>query len=95
MKKLLIVNNNMKIGGVQKSLCNLLWNICGEYDVTLCLFDKNGEYLDDIPDTVDVIACDSLFRYLGMSQAESVQQSVSKCGTESRRSNAGYAEDGR
>ena len=30
MKKLLIVNNNMKIGGVQKSLCNLLWNICGE-----------------------------------------------------------------
>lgn len=75
MKKLLIVNNNMKIGGVQKSLCNLLWNICGEYDVTLCLFDKNGEYLDDIPDTVDVIACDSLFRYLGMSQAECVHLS--------------------
>ena len=32
MKKLLIVNNNMHIGGVQKSLLNLLGEIHKDYD---------------------------------------------------------------
>ena len=41
MKKLIIVNNNMKIGGVQKSLTNLLHSIHGRYDITLLLFSKN------------------------------------------------------
>ncbi len=71
MKKLLIVNNNMKVGGVQKSLCNLLWSLDpAEYDVTLLLFSKTGEYLDDIPNTVRVIESGGPFRFLGKSQAE-------------------------
>ena len=37
MKKIVIVNNNMKIGGVQKSLCNLLWSLHENYDITLVL----------------------------------------------------------
>ena len=70
MKKLLIVNNNMKIGGVQKSLCNLLWSIHDNYEISLLLFNKSGEYLNELPDDVKIVNCDSWFKYLGMSQAE-------------------------
>lgn len=70
MKKILIVNNNMKIGGVQKSLYNLLWAVEGKYDVTLLLFRATGEYMDELPASVKVMECTSLFRYLGISQGE-------------------------
>jgi len=72
MKKIIIVNNNMKVGGVQKSLCNLLWSLdgMGSYDVTLVLFSPVGEYMDRIPPNVKCIYVDSLFRYLGVSQGE-------------------------
>ena len=49
MKKILIVNNNMKVGGVQKSLYNLLWSLEGQYEITLCLFRATGAYLDQLP----------------------------------------------
>lgn len=68
MKKIIIVNNNMKIGGVQKSLYNLLWSIDSRYDVTLYLFNSSGEYA--LPPHVKVVQCKSLFRFLGMSQSE-------------------------
>ncbi len=70
MKKLLIVNNNMKVGGVQKSLYNLLWALEGRYDVSLLLFSPRGEYLDKLPPEVKLLPCKSLFRYLGLSQGE-------------------------
>ena len=70
MKKILIVNNNMKIGGVQKSLCNLLWSVADQYDITLYLFAPIGAYMHDIPPQVHVLSCDSLFRYLGTSQKD-------------------------
>jgi len=70
MKKIIIVNNNMKIGGVQKSLYNLLWAVKDRYDITLCLFGLTGEYLKNLPKSVKVIEPDSLFRYLGISQNE-------------------------
>ena len=71
MKKLLIVNNNMKVGGVQKSLSNLLWSLDpAKYEVTLLLFAKDGAYLDDLPDHVCVKEVQGPFRYLGKSQGE-------------------------
>lgn len=70
MKKIIIVNNNMKIGGIQKSLCNLLWAVSEEYNITLYLFSKSGEYIDQLPPTVQVKTCTSLFRFLGVSQSE-------------------------
>lgn len=71
MKELLIVNNNMKVGGVQKSLCNLLWSLDPtEYHVTLLLFSKTGAYLDELPDTVDVMEEAGPFRLFGKSQTE-------------------------
>lgn len=72
MKKLLIVNNNMKVGGVQKSLYNLLWALDdhGGYDVTLLLFSKTGAYLEALPEGLHVVECGGPFRYLGKSQGE-------------------------
>lgn len=70
MKKLLIVNNNMKLGGVQKSLYNLLWSISDQYEITLLLFAPVGEYMADLPEQVHILSCDSLFRYLGVGQRE-------------------------
>lgn len=67
MKKILIVNNNLHIGGVQKALVNLLWAIRGEYDVTLLLFYEGGAYLEDLPPEVKVIAPGSHYRFLGMT----------------------------
>ena len=70
MKKILFVNNNMKVGGVQKSLYNLLWALDGRYDITLLLFSKTGPYLEQLPPNVRVEECRSLFRLLGISQGE-------------------------
>ncbi len=72
MKKIIIVNNNMKVGGVQKSLCNLLWELDKDKDieVTLVLFSPVGDYMDRIPPSVKCIVTRSLFRYLGVSQGE-------------------------
>ncbi len=72
MKKIIIVNNNMKVGGVQKSLCNLLWelNEREDYDITLVLFSPVGDYMDRLPPRVKCITTRSLFRYLGVSQGE-------------------------
>ncbi|MBQ8621424.1 MAG: glycosyltransferase [Oscillospiraceae bacterium] len=70
MKKILIVNNNMAIGGVQKSLHNLLWAIHDRYDVTLCLFRAAGPYMENLPPDVKIVKCKGLFRYLGISQGQ-------------------------
>lgn len=70
MKKILIVNNNMKVGGVQKALCNLLWEIEGKYDITLLLFKKTGAYIDMLPPSVKVVEALGPYSYLGVSQGE-------------------------
>lgn len=69
-KKLLIVCNNLHVGGVQKALVNLLWNIRGRYDVTLLLFYKGGALLKELPPGVRIIAADSAYRYLGMHRKD-------------------------
>ena len=70
-KNVIIVNNDMKIGGVQKALLNLLVEIAPRYNVTLYLFNCEGKYLDKIPHNVTIISGDSPYKYFGMSQAES------------------------
>lgn len=62
----------MKIGGVQKSLYNLLWSIdtVNEYDVTLLLFSKSGALVDCLPNSVKIKECEGLFRFIGKSQGE-------------------------
>lgn len=70
-KSIIIVNNNLHIGGVQKSLIDFLKVNSNNYDITLCLFAENGEFMADIPENVKVISVTSLFNLLGISLAES------------------------
>ncbi len=68
MKKILIVNNNMHIGGVQRSLVSLLWSIRGLYDVTLLLFSECGDCLNELPPETKIVTARSAYKYLGMTK---------------------------
>ena len=68
MKRILIVNNNMHIGGVQKALLNLLQTLHADYDITLLLFYRGGALLNEVPSDVRVCAGDGAFRYFGMTK---------------------------
>jgi len=72
MKKILIVNNNMHIGGVQKALVSLLWSVCEQYDITLLLFHNAGAYMQELPPQVRVITTSSAYRYLGMTKYDTL-----------------------
>ena len=76
MKKILIVNNNMNIGGVQKALANLLAEISGKYDITLFLFAETGGLMQDIPEEVKVVAANLLLRVLGITHAEAKRAGI-------------------
>lgn len=69
-KKILIVNNNLATGGVQRSLINLLNHIKGEYEVTLLLFSYTGNYKQYIPKEVKIIEANLPLKILGMSQSQ-------------------------
>ena len=56
-KRIVIVNNNLEIGGVQKALVSLIKEIADIYDTTLLLFSDTGVYLNEIPQNVKVIKC--------------------------------------
>lgn len=68
MKKILIVNNNMHLGGVQRSLVSLLWAIHGLYDVTLLLFSDAGECKSELPPEIKIETVTSAYKYLGMTK---------------------------
>lgn len=70
MKRILIVNNNMHIGGVQKALVNLCEEIKDEYDVTLLLFYKGGELLEELPEQIKVITAGPALKYWGMTKCD-------------------------
>lgn len=55
MKKILFVVENLKVGGVQKSLVNLLNGISGGYEIDVMLFDYSGDYLSKLPSGINVI----------------------------------------
>ena len=68
MKKLLIVNNNLHIGGVQRALVDLLKEIHGKYEITLALFHPQGELLEQVPEDVTILPVRSAYRYLGLGR---------------------------
>ena len=68
MKKLLIVNNNLHIGGVQRALVDLLKEIHDRYDITLALFHPHGALLEEVPEGVTVLPIRSAYRYLGLGR---------------------------
>lgn len=55
MKKILFMLSSMNIGGVEKSLLSLLSEINREeYDITVLLLEKKGDFLEYIPEGVKV-----------------------------------------
>ena len=78
MKKLLIVNSNLQIGGVQEALVSLLLQIHKDYDITLALFSPCGPLLQRLPGDIKVIGVDSPYRYLGTSRRELQGKPVQK-----------------
>ena len=68
--KLLFVSNNLHIGGIQKSLVNLLKEIDEKHEVTLFVFYPEGELKEDIPKNVRIICGNSFTKIMGMSQSE-------------------------
>ena len=69
-KKILIVNNNLKVGGIQKALLNFLHVLSPDYDVDLLLFKNQGGLQDEVPSSVRIIEIKSAYKYLGISQGE-------------------------
>lgn len=68
MKKILIVNNNLDMGGIQKSLVNLVKEVSGDYDITLLLFSKSGSLLHALPDNVKIITPKKAYSILGLDK---------------------------
>ena len=64
----------MHIGGIQKSLLNMLTAISSEYDITLFLFSKRGELLEYVPQNVKITEGGFLLSLLGMSQKEASEK---------------------
>ena len=73
-KRVLIVECNAKIGGIQKALISLLKQISDVYEITLLLLHSEGALLQDIPADVRVIETKSDFRYMGMAQADCISR---------------------
>lgn len=70
MKKILIINNNLDMGGIQKSLINLLKEVHSDYDISLLLFSKSGSLLRNIPSDVKVITPNKCYTMLGLTRNE-------------------------
>lgn len=72
MTKLLIVNNNMQLGGVQKALTNLLKELSfvPDLEITLLLFWPEGPLKQQIPDSVRVIVPTIPFRCWGITRSD-------------------------
>lgn len=76
MKKLLIVNNNMHIGGIQKSLVNLLEEISADYEIDLFLFANVGELKDSIPKNINIIEGGFFTRMMGLTHNEAKKKDL-------------------
>lgn len=69
-RKLLFVNGHLNVGGVEKSLVDLLrWLDYSKYDVDLLLLEETGDYLDLIPETVNIIYKDTREAYGSFSHS--------------------------
>ena len=75
MKKILVIAYNLHIGGIQKSLLNLLNYLCNDYDITLLLFSNKGEYFSEIPKRVRILFPNKKYFVIGMSQKELLKNS--------------------
>lgn len=69
-RKILIVNNNLQMGGIQKSLLNLINALKNDFDITLLLYSKYGELFSEITEEVEVVYAAAPFQILGTPWSE-------------------------
>lgn len=63
-KKILFVNGHLNVGGVERSLVDLLCNLdYNKYEVDLLLLEGLGDYLQQIPKEVNVVFVDTTKAY--------------------------------
>lgn len=76
--KILIVNNNMHVGGIQNALINLLQELSknDSYDVTLCVLGNVGEQMDAVPSNIKLISGNRFTKILGLKQSEARQDGL-------------------
>lgn len=70
MKKVLIVINNLNVGGIQKSLLNLLQNCSEDYDFSLLTFSQEETDKDKLPKSVKLIKANKIYKALGKSSGQ-------------------------
>ena len=64
-KKVLFIINEMINGGGQRSLINLLEMMdYNRFEVDLLLFKEQGEFMDIIPEQVNLVATEKNIQYL-------------------------------
>lgn len=69
-RKLLFVNGHLNVGGVEKSLVDLLrWLDYSKYDVDLLLLEETGDYVGQIPEAVNIIYKDTRKAYGSFSHS--------------------------
>ncbi len=71
MKKLLFVAGSLRIGGIERSLLNLLQHLDYTiYEVDLFLYTNEGEYIKELPTNVRLINKSKILHILGLTMDE-------------------------
>lgn len=82
MRKVLIAINNMRIGGAQKSLLSFLQELASseyakDYEIHLLVMDPAGEYMQQLPDNVNLITIPELRWMSGRVTTELIRKHFS------------------
>jgi len=79
MKKILICINNMNMGGIQKSLVELLKQINEQYDITLFCIKSGGELISLVPSNIKIVYATKILRTSELSINEAFHESIHSC----------------
>lgn len=78
-KKLLFIIPNLNSGGAEKALLSLLQTLDFDwYEVDLLLFKKEGIFLNQLPNEVNVLPEPSNYKYFDMPLVQAVTELISK-----------------
>lgn len=68
MKKIIIVQDALYLGGIEKSLINFLRKHSNDYDITLLLFNPDSPMVEQVPKNVKIMTIGKLFSIMGYSR---------------------------
>lgn len=75
MKKIIIVSDSLRVGGIQRSLRTFLDNLnYNEYDITLFLF--NDRYPEDLPTSIHLLKSNFFLRSISLTLKEAKSENL-------------------